>query len=72
MPDEKFDDEWEALPEVYKTRFLEILEERGLAEEFDILPHEYKNQILGIIKEHVLGDITSPSDATLPTSKSSK
>lgn len=62
MPIRKFNDEWEALPENYKARFLEIIEERGLAAEFDLLPDEYKSQILGIIKEHVLGDITPDAD----------
>jgi hypothetical protein len=62
MPDTKLNDEWEALPDVYKQSFLHILEERGLAKDFDALPDEYKSQILEIIKEHVLEDKTSGTD----------
>lgn len=68
MPDKKLDDEWEALPDVYKIRFLETLDERGLAEEFDSLPNEYKSQVLEIIKKHVLGNITPDRADTSPIS----
>lgn len=67
MADKKFNDDWEALPSVYKTRFLEILEERGLASDFDSLADEHKAQILDIIKEHILGETEDP-DAVLPPS----
>lgn len=60
MAEKKFNDEWEALPEVYKTRFLEIIEERGLSKDFDGLPDEHKSQILEIIKEHILQVVEEP------------
>lgn len=63
MPENKFNSEWEALPEVYKTRFAEILEERGLANEFDSLSDEHKSQILGIIKD-TIRDITKTDNPT--------
>jgi hypothetical protein len=63
MSQPKLNDEWEALPDIYKKSFLNVLEERGLATDFDTLPDEYKSQILAIIKEHVLGQETSGVDA---------
>lgn len=76
MSHKKFNDEWEALPDMYKRSFLDILEERGLAKDFDLLPDEYKSQILEIIKKHVLGDETpagvdSPPAASLPINENS-
>jgi Mg/Co/Ni transporter MgtE len=57
MADKKFNDEWEALPEEYRAKFLELLEERGLSKDFDNLPDESKSQILDVIKEHVFKTI---------------
>ena len=57
-----FNDEWEALPEVYKTKFLEILEERGLSKEFDLLPEEQKSQILEIIKQTIKEYLSEDED----------
>lgn len=50
MTDQRFNDEWEALPEIYKSKFVEILKERGLSNDFDLLPDEQKFQILEIIR----------------------
>ena len=72
MVDKKFNDEWEALPEWYKTRFLKIIEERGLSKDFDELPDEQKSQILAIINEHVLpfvDDPDAPNSDELPASE---
>lgn len=60
MADKKFNDEWEALPEWYKTRFLKLIEERGLSKDFDELPDEHKSQILEILKEQVLPFVEDP------------
>lgn len=57
-----FNDEWEALPEAYKTKFLQTLEERGLRTEFDLLTDENRLQIVEIIKQHVLGDMMDPGE----------
>ena len=62
MADKRFNDEWEALPEVYKSRFVEILEERGLAKDFDLLPDEHKAQILEIVKEVIRQMTDTPSE----------
>ena len=71
MDDNRFNDEWDTLPEGYKRKFVEVLEERGLAKDFDSLSDEYKSQILEIIKE-VFREIASPSADEPPVPDSSK
>ena len=63
MANQEFIDEWDDLPEAYKSKFLEILTERGLMNDFETLPREQKSQILEIIKEHVFGESPAAPDS---------